>query len=138
MNPHESTLSKMIEILEMLEKNKLPEGDVPPEMQEILSKLNEEIFKLQEINKKLLESANLDEKNLRIEAMHSPHATDKQKRFLERAKNFTNDVKSLHKAATKAAKKRSPPGGNAESKQQSKERRKRFKPLGGDKDWIPM
>ena len=49
------------------------------------------------------------EKNLRIEAMHSPHVSEKQKRFLERAKNFTNDAKTLHKAATKAAKKREPP-----------------------------
>ena len=31
MYPHELTLSKMIEILELIEKNRLPEGDLPPE-----------------------------------------------------------------------------------------------------------
>jgi predicted transcriptional regulator len=95
-----------------------------------------------------------DLSNIQKELLDSPLLLNKHKKIIERAKAIGNDVQSMQQAVAKAIKvKEEQEKQQTQSKRKSrlasstnsgdektsfKERRKLFKPLGNDRNWIPM
>lgn len=139
----EDNLGKIIEILEFIRNNKIPLTEMPNELRECLSKISEKLAILKNANAEIAQLVNIKPDNLRVEAMLSPNLTDKEKRVLERAEQVSRDTKSLVSALEQKEKSNRPPKqqnikNKSDSTQNPNARKKKLKPLGSDKGWIPL
>jgi hypothetical protein len=83
------------------------------------------------------QEAHIDVESVTKEIIESPYTDPKNKQLLKRAKDIEQDARTLQLAYSKALERGK---GRKKSKHPkgSKERRKLFKPLGGDKNWLPL
>lgn len=143
-NPFEGFLAKMIELMDLIQKHQGP-INIPLEAAQELERLTEDINTLEENMHQLLAELGTDPKMLKILTMQSSQISDKDKRLFEQAKMAGRDAKalktSLEKVSVSRKSRESPNKMNKEDekrKQEMKERRKLFKSIGGDKNWIPL
>lgn len=137
-------LMQVGEMIEMIQNHKGPiSSNITPRVLANMDLLEEAVGFINELNQKAFELAGIDEK-LKKETLESSSIKSKDKYLIERAENITRDARSLQLALSKAAergrgkKKTKVPPKTAANKYNIKERRKLFKPLGGDKTWIPL
>ncbi|WP_068467178.1 hypothetical protein [Candidatus Protochlamydia phocaeensis] len=144
-NQIESLLTQVADLINMIQNHTGPISDnISSRVLEEIERLEKAIALFDEINRKSLEEANIDIERLRMEFARSPLITPKDKQLMQRARDIERDAKNLQLAFSKVIERGQSSSAALEKaakdplKQQIKERRKRFKPLGGNKNWIPM
>lgn len=105
-----------------------------------VDRLEKAVGLFEEANRRTFEEAQIDLETLRLDFMRSPVVDAKDKQLMQRANDLERDAKNLQLALSKLAERSQQRQAAAKDplKQQIKERRKRFKPLGGNKNWIPL
>jgi hypothetical protein len=145
-NSFEKMLAQIVELMETIQKNKEPLKGITPELMKEIEQLEAQLAEANKTAQKLLKENSIDPKATRIDAMLSKQIPAKEKRAFERATKITRDTKILKNEIDKTlAKKKLKNSRNLANtkktdvnKKQIKERRKRFKAIGGDKNWIPL
>ncbi|MBA2369022.1 MAG: hypothetical protein H0V82_08375 [Candidatus Protochlamydia sp.] len=140
-SPAEILLGQVAEMIQLIQNHKGPISDnVTPRVKEEIERLESAIAIFEEANQKSFEEANINIESMRLDASRSTSLGEKDKQLLQRAREIERDAKNLQAANSQIIEKTKK--NNAESKdtlkEQIKERRKRFKPLGGSKNWIPL
>lgn len=138
--------SQIIDFMNAVQRHDGPLKELTPELKKEIDNLETEFNRLYADAKQCIEEATIDPKTLRIETMRSSEVPAENKRMFDRAKQVERDIKALNtemKKVTKNSKAQKDPlkggkPGKGATKQEIKERRKRFKPIGGDKDWLPL
>lgn len=133
----------LMQIGEMVQMIQNLEGpiNVNPELIKELDGLKEAFALINEVTEKLVEKAGLKD-----EMSNSDDLSDRNKPLLvQRAKTIEKDARTLKTAYSKALEReqdqepsKPPTPESIERSQKRRERRKLFKPLGGDKTWIPL
>lgn len=140
----DSLLVQVSEMIQMIQNHKGPiSGNITPRVLEELELLEKTVVYFNDVNQQAFKDSHIDMERLEKETMHSPTISSKDKQLLLRAKDIERDARNLQLAFSKAIErgKRGQKGKmttKAPSRQKIKERRKLFKPLGGDKNWIPL
>ncbi len=115
--------------------------NMTPKLLEDLDKLEQAFAQFKELNEKVFKESNIDVERLKAEAMRSPNYSQKDKKLFQRAKEIEREARNMQLSLSKAMErgKRENAGASKDPlKRKIKERRKLFKPLGGDKKWIPL
>lgn len=143
-NPFEGFLTRMIELMDLIQKHK-GSINIPPEAAKEMERLEVDINALEVKMRQLFTELDTDPKMLRITTMQSSAISNKDKRLFEQAKMAQRDAQALQSALEKVANSRKTPDSpkkmskeDEKKKQAIKERRKMFKSIGGDKNWIPL
>lgn len=128
---------KNIQGCRLANKNKSEINDNINKLESKIREFNEHVEKLlRPLNIDLKSSSNQDLKSLKLKSSH--------KQFIDRLKDIQQDAcltktaLLLAEAKNKKNRKNKSRFKNSTNKQQMKERRKLFKPIGGDKKWLPM
>lgn len=143
-NPLELMLAKMVELMEAIQSHKGPMKEISPELAKEFEELEKGLITMNEPAQAHLAEVSIDPKTIRIDTILSG-ISDKDKRVFERATKIKRDAKMLKNELDRAIKKRREKVETVKNKpktvatkEQIKERRKRFKPIGADKKWIPL
>jgi hypothetical protein len=142
-NPFEDLFSQIGDLLSQIQNNQTPlTGDVPPEVMKEVDRLEKQIGLFCEMTEKVIQDSGIDIHQLQQEARNSSNIKAKDKRILERAKQIELDAKNIHfrlsAALNRDKGKKTPSSGESDRKKQIKERRKKYKSIGGDRGWIPL
>ena len=142
-NPFISLLNQVVELMELIQKQTKLSPKIPEDLVKDVKLLKEKFKKIEEFTKSQLRESQTDSLNLRIETMNSSNMSEKDKKMLERALHIKRDMQMLKKALNEKRKKASltlKTKNTSDSDEQAnkKKRRKLFKPLGGERDWIPL
>jgi hypothetical protein len=116
-------------------------SNINPDILETLDGLEEAVAFLQKMNRGSHEVTRTDPDKLKEELYDSPTVSQSNKEALQQADVIAKDGRRLQIALAKTMKKKSGKKMNksgANAKGIVKERKKMFKPLGGDTNWIPM
>lgn len=142
-NPFRDVLAKAVELMETIQNHKGPIKNLTSEQKKEIEELSKQWDELKSVSQKHIEDFNVDPEAVRIDAMRSPEVSDKDKKLFTRATRVKRDSEVLKNTIKKKLSKKKPNKlagvkKKAASNEQMKERRKRFKPIGGDKNWIPL
>lgn len=113
---------------------------ISPAAFEELERLKKNIEAFEEMTQADLKLAGIDKSCLRFDAFKSDTLSEKDKKLFERAQSIENDAKHLKSHYTKAIEKNKAGKSSTQASVEKKitERKNRFKPLGGNKNWIPL
>jgi len=136
-NPLEPLLSQIGDLINKIQTHDKPLAEVSPEVLQKIEMLEKAFTFIEELNARVYQDAGVDIDKLRYEMFENPNLTPKDKRVLERAKTLENDAKSLKQQLEKALEGKKQPE-KGDSKKERKKRKDKFKPLGGDRGWIPL
>ena len=137
----------LMQISEMLETIENQEGSISKNLTpEVLTKLDileSAVPIFLQHQRETFKEANIDIEHLIQDTLESSDSNPKNRQLLKRAKAIEKDARTLQLAFSKAiergsGRKKTKRLSKDVNKQQLKERRKLFKPLGGDKNWIPL
>ena len=138
-------LIQIQEILQMVQNHKkVPSSDLSPQVLNDLERIESAMKTLSHYHQEGVQEAQLNMDHLIQETQDSVMISSREKQFLKRAQGIEKDVQAFHSALSQAIEKENKRSKNRvplkdeTSRQQQKERRKLFKPLGGDKSWIPL
>lgn len=115
--------------------------NITPETLNELEKLEAAMAKFEELNKATFQNANIEIDKLRRETLDSDKITPKQKQLLKKSQEIEKEARNLQAqyAYIVAQSKGKMPTARTESQKKTiKDRRNRYKPIGGDKKWIPI
>lgn len=131
-------LGQVGDLLQKIQKRPVKDK-IPPEALMELERLELAIDLFLELNQKSFQEANIDIEALRKHTAVSKSLTDKEKQILDRAKQIEKEARNIRLNLSPALQRgRQLTTPKDPKKQRVKERRKKFKPLGGDKGWIPL
>lgn len=132
------------EMVEMMQNYKEPiSPDKTPLILAELDRLEQAVNVIEEHQQDAFKEANIDIEKLIQESLESP-VSSKNQQQLKRAKEIEVDIRAFQLALSQAMerkkgrKKVKQTPTDSATKQQMKERRKLFKSIGGDKNWIPL
>lgn len=133
----------LIQAAQLMERIRTHKGSIKknltPNVLDDLKKLEVVMRALQELNLRSFENANLDLNQLKSAAIHSPNVPKEEKDFLRNAQDVEQQARRLQallaKQIIEMEEKTSP---KTPHRKKMQERRNRFKPIGGDKNWIPL
>lgn len=140
-NPIEPLLVQVAELLKKIQEHQGPISEnVTPRVLEEIERLENAVALFEEANRNTLQEAGIDMEALRMQASRSTAISPKDKQVLQRAREIEKEAKNLQFAFSKVIQRGKQVSAPLQDplKQQIKERRKRFKPLGGNKNWIPL
>lgn len=144
-HPFEPVFNQIADMISQVYKNKNPVStDLPPNIEEEIVKLKET---LEQIKRDAQELTIRIKSQIEVPSEIKPHPLElppSHKRMFNRAQEVERDAiilekeikKVINKPRAKSAPKKKESG--LKAKNTIKDRKKRFKPLGGDKNWIPM
>lgn len=151
-NLMQSLLTQAMGLMETFQKS-TGLNEITPEIVKQIEEVQKNLIYFNEKAKQHLASSSLDPKTIRIDAMQSGHLSSKEQRNYERLTQANRDTRLLKAEIDKLISKRQrkkevtkkaaeKPGKSRKTslttKEQVKQRKKRFKPIGGDKNWIPL
>lgn len=133
----------LLQAAQLMERVRMHKGSIKenlsPDVLEDLKRLEIAMKAIQELNLRSFEAANLDIHQLKSTAIHSPSVPKEEKDFLRNAQAIEQEARRLQSLLAKQIRetegKSSP---KSPQRKQIQSRRNRFKPLGGDKNWIPL
>jgi hypothetical protein len=139
----EPLLNQVGEILKQLQEHKGSiSQNLNPDVLGKLERLEMMVDAFEELNKKSQEAAQIDPQQLLLELERSPKISPKEKKILERARQMERDAKNLKSqyaeivASNKVNK--IPSIKKSTEKKIGKDRKNKFKLLGGNQGWIPL
>jgi hypothetical protein len=136
-------LVEMSEILKIIQNQEGPiSQNLTPEVVVNLEILESAIPIFSQYQQETFKEANIDIEHLVKDTLESSNTDPRTRQLLKRAKDIEKDARILQLAYSKAIERgkgrKQVKRSTDTNKQQLKERRKLFKPLGGDKNWIPL
>ena len=137
----EDLFSTINETLEIIQNHKGP-INMTPELLGDIDKLEAVVADFKENNQILFETLDIDIQNAKKEVLESTNIRSSDKQLIKRSEDIEKEARvikhALSKAKSKIRGKHSQNLSSSGENKQKKERRKLFKPLGGDKTWIPL
>lgn len=133
-------LSEVGDLLQIIQKIDSP-LNITPEIAAQVKQLEKAFGMIDEIYQQKFHETLPDIDKLKEEASSAEsNLPQKEKQFFNRAQLIERDARKLQLTYSKALErgKKSSTSENDAAKQKRKERRKLFKPLGGDRNWIPL
>ena len=137
-NPIDLLLKQIGDILDGIQSYQGPIGEVSPQILEEVGRLEKAIALFEETNNKTFQEANIDINTLKNQTLQSHHTSPQKRQQLEKAQTLEKDAKRLQHALIQILAKRKLEDVKGSNTQQIRERRKRFKRVGGNKNWIPL
>ena len=142
-HPLEGSLDQVAEMLNKIRDHKGPIiQNITPEVLKELERLEKAVAKFDELNKKSYKAANVDIERLKTEFNRYPKASEKDKQIVKRIREIDQDARELQFAYARALatinQTASLRNEDKIKKKQGKDRRKKFKRLGENKNWIPL
>ncbi|MCE2983369.1 MAG: hypothetical protein LW832_07370 [Parachlamydia sp.] len=140
-NPIDLLLAQIADMIQKIQNHKESIAEnISPRVLEELERLESAIAIFDEANQKSFEEANINLDALRLEASRSSAMNEKDKQLLQRARDIEKDAKKLEFAFSQMIQngKKTKTQSTDRLKDQIKERRKKFKRLGENKNWIPL
>lgn len=135
----ERMMMEVADILETIRKNEDKTLNLTPKLIEAIKQLKTTADLLQQTNKKIFEDAQIDIEKLTIETLDSSAVTSKDKQLIKQSKQIQQDARKMRlEQEKKITLKNSEKDKQKEGNRQKKERKKLFKSIGGDKNWIPL
>ncbi len=133
------------ELIDLLENSDTPIAHkLSPELLEEIEQLEKQLKEVHDQTRDLFQKANIDIQQLKKEALESSNLSPRDQRLFERAQQVKEHAAHTQKALKKAIESEGPAPKPRKAKtkhkesKDKKERRKLFKPLGEDKNWIPL
>lgn len=141
-NPLDYLLAQIGKMLVLIKDHKGPLTNLSPEVFLELEKLEKAVDLFEEINEKAYKEAQINIEKLKTDA-YSKHSklASKDRMIMDRAKRIEQDARDLQLQCSliiNRAKLQSKVSNPDSAKQDIKNRKKKFKPLGGNKGWIPL
>lgn len=133
-------LSEVGDLLQIIQKIDSP-LNITPEIATQIKQFEKAFGMIDEIYQENFNQTLPDIEKLKEEVIDSDsNLPQKEKQFFNRAKLIERDARKLQLAYSKALERGKKSGApeNDAARQKRKERRKLFKPLGGDRNWIPL
>jgi len=142
-NPIEQFLNKLTEFLRLanIERKKQPTGKMDPAVEERLAQLEHSVQVFKQLTEETLKQAGVQEEQIqRVLAEEARKALPaKDRMLLEKSAKLEKEVKAISQELSKEvviAKQKQKYVGKTGKTGQS--RKKRFRPMGGNKDWKPL
>jgi hypothetical protein len=136
-NPLNDLLGQIGDLLHQIQTNKVID-QIPKEALLELNRLEQAVDMFIELNQKTFQEANIDIEALKKYAKDHPSILTRDKQILDRAKDIEKEAQNLRLSLSPALSRGRKSIIKDPEKQKMKERRKKFKPLGGDRGWIPL
>jgi hypothetical protein len=135
----EALLLQLHESLEKLKNHKGP-FNITPEIEKELKDLQEIVDMIQTMDEEALRKMGISPQENLAETLHDPNIPTKTKQLLKMSQSIETDARRLKLAYSRAAKqvKDKTKKEKDHVRESKRARRKLFKPIGGDKNWIPM
>jgi len=138
----ENLLLQVSDMISLIQNHKGPiSDDISPRVLEEVERLEKAVAEFEDLNRQDFAAARIDIARLRTETEQSKQIPLKEKKLFQRAKEIEQDAYRLQLSFSKALERGKGNQKNSKqeaSKQGIKDRRNRFKPLGGNKNWIPL
>lgn len=128
-------LNQVGDLLQKIQNHDKPIGDISPEFIKQLEILEKTFKQYEELNDKTQKEANIDIEALRLEFYRSPSIHSKDKKLIDKLKTIEKDARQLQAVVAKSL------GSQAVLSKKDKiikERRRKFKSMGGEKGWIRL
>lgn len=134
----EDLLSTINETLAAIQNHKGP-INLTPELLADITQLEAAVTDFKETSDELFELFDVDIQSLKQEILESPTVRSGEKQLIKQAEDIERDARVLKLALSKSKGRGKDRNKQSDAgKQELKERRKLFKPLGGDKKWLPL
>ena len=135
----EDLVSEVNKVLHVIQNHK---GPLPPEVLADFKRLKGLLDNFHEDIEDLIKLGDIDINKLKEAIINSPDVKSNDKQLIKQSIDLEKEARVIELALSKAMEnnnepKTKTPSGN-KKKQQIKERKKLFKTIGGDKNWIPM
>lgn len=142
MNPKELLALLTSELAELLELAEDPNASLAnrltPEVIEKIEQLDKQVKTLKEEAIEALQKDDLDIQQLKKERLESSDLSPRDRRLLERVQQVENHAHHVQQSLSKTIENAKPDKSRSKRHKDKKDRRKLFKPLGEDKNWIPL
>lgn len=133
--------NQLWELVEVMKTKKLAD-EFPADVEEQLERLEEGVQLYKKLNTQAFNAAGVTEENLQAMQKNFLPSNPQEALMLERAKKLRKTVEEMgrsYEIAYHIAKRREEIYGKKQgAKNIAKARKKKFKRLGGDKDWVPL
>ena len=132
----------LLQVTEMLGKIQNRKDDFAKNTSlEMLNQLNHlekaiEFFNL--INQEDLKAANIDLEQLKADSVKNNSISEKDKELLKRAQEVEKEAHQIKNQLFENSKKENKKNQKSPAQKTARDRRNRFKPLGGNKNWIHL
>lgn len=137
-------LPQIAEIMDMIKHRKGPiSQNITPAVLAQLDWIETIVQSIYRVLGETLKENNIEIDHINEKLIEDPNMSPKQKQSLQRACDIDRDARVFQIALTRAEEQKKGERKKRKhhtkgDKEQMKERRKLFKPLGGDKTWIPL
>lgn len=136
-SPLEKFIDQMSEIMNLTAAGAAkPKGEITPEIEEKLKKLEESVEALRKMNEQLFAGLGFTDEQIKADLEKGEGLSDKDRRMIEYTKRLREDFEKMRRdisVKASVAKKQEKREGKKKSARQ-----KRFRPLGGREDWKPL
>lgn len=144
MNPFDRLEVLLGVVGELLKAIPMHKGSIThnltPEIMMKLDRLERAVAEFRDLNNRSFSAAKVDITQLKRNTMNSPQTSPKHRDILRRAEIMASDAKRLQSiyAQILAKKQVSPLASDKLEQKVIKDRRNRYKPIGGNKKWKPV
>jgi signal transduction protein with GAF and PtsI domain len=139
-NKPEPTLENLLEqinkTLEIIQNHQDP-INLSPELLKDIDKLETAVAQFKEDSQELFQLLDIDIEDWKEELLESHQVRSSDKQLIKRAEDIEKEARVM-KLALARNRERGNKKTQRDADKQIKERRKLFKPMGGDKKWIPL
>lgn len=139
--PLEKLLDQIGDLLKIIKENedKPLSSAVPPEVEVLLSQLEQEVAILSDAQQKVFTQSGITDEEINTMIREGGgEGGARTQYFFDRAKTLDQDAREINASLSMTLMMKDKQIGKKDSKQLMKERKKKFKRVGGDKGWIPL
>jgi hypothetical protein len=139
----EDLLSQINETMQIIQNHKGP-INITPELLADIDKLEAATGDFKETSQALFNLLDINSESYKKEVLESSATRSSDKQLIKRAEDIAREARVMKLALSKSIergkgrKRERLLSKNGDKQQQMKERRKLFKPLGGDQKWLPL
>lgn len=140
-NPIEKMIRQIADMYTLIKEYKGQEisANFTPELRERLENVKIAIETFAKLNKEMFASAGISEEDLKNLVENPPETLDKRTReAIEFSKNLKKEIESDRLRLSLSEGAQRPASSDEKTKSSANQRKKKFKRVGGDGDWIPL
>lgn len=141
-NALEKLLNQIGDLLKIIKdhEDKPLSAPLPPGIEQTLSRLEQEIALLGDVQQKLFTQAGITDEEISamIRAGAGQKGGAREQYFFDRIKALDEDARAINASLSTTLKMKDKQIGKKDPKQLIQERKKKFKRVGGNKGWIPL
>lgn len=140
-NPLDKLLDQIGDLLKIIKDNeeKPLSSPIPPEVDLILSKLEMEVSLLGDAQQKVFTQSGITDEEINVMIQEGgKEGGARTQYFFDRARTLDQDAREINASLSSSLLMKDKQIGKKNPEQLMKERKKKFKRVGGDKGWIPL